>query len=216
MNVGISELLAIAIPVFTLGLVLLIRIVSELAPGLRRKWLLAAGLGAGVIAFGFKLVMILAFTTFAEPLLALWPERLHDYVPNRERPAFPRARQTAYTWEALPVHAPAPANNPTTPAKVALGRKLFFDKRLSADGTLSCASCHALSPDKAGSDGRAVSVGIDGQQGTRNAPTVLNAAFQRALFWDGRAGSLEEQAKGPITNPNRDGDARCRGRGGKA
>lgn len=104
-------------------------------------------------------------------------------------------------WQALPLQAPAPVDNPWSEAKEQLGRKLFFDKRLSLDSTLSCASCHQLTEDKGGADGQRVSTGIDGQQGSRNAPTVLNAAFQRVLFWDGRAASLEEQALGPLTNP---------------
>ena len=104
-------------------------------------------------------------------------------------------------WQALPDRAPAPADNPWSEAGEQLGRKLFFDKRLSRDGTVSCASCHQLSEDKGGADGLRVSTGIGGQRGGRNVPTVLNAAFQRVLFWDGRAISLEEQALGPLTNP---------------
>lgn len=104
-------------------------------------------------------------------------------------------------WESLPETAPAPRNNPTTPEKIALGKQLFFDKRLSVDGSLSCASCHELSEQKGGADGLPSTIGIQGQQGQRNAPTVLNAAFQRVLFWDGRANSLEQQAIAPITNP---------------
>jgi cytochrome c peroxidase len=101
-------------------------------------------------------------------------------------------------WQALPGRAPVPAGNPMSPAKVALGERLFFDPSLSRDGTVACASCHDA---KTGADGRAVAVGVGGRQGSRNAPTVRNAAFQARLFWDGRAGSLEEQAKGPLTNP---------------
>jgi len=88
-----------------------------------------------------------------------------------------------------------------TPAKVRLGRWLFFDTRLSADGTLSCASCHQ--PSLAFSQPTPRSTGIRGQQGTRKAPPILNAAFPvyPAFFWDGRAASLAEQAKGPIANP---------------
>lgn len=92
-----------------------------------------------------------------------------------------------------------PKNNPITEAKVALGEKLFFDKRLSADGTVSCATCH--DPATALADGIAVGVGIKGQKGARNSPTVFNSMFNELLFWDGRAPSLEEQAKMPLTNP---------------
>ena len=105
----------------------------------------------------------------------------------------------AYGFEALPNKAPAPKDNPTTPGKVALGSKLYHDARLSVDGTVSCASCHSVM--SSGTDNRPTSVGIRGQVGGRNAPTVLNAAFLSVQFWDGRAGTLEDQAKGPLTNP---------------
>jgi cytochrome c peroxidase len=84
--------------------------------------------------------------------------------------------------------------------KAELGRQLFFDKRLSIDGTVACASCHNLS--KGGDDSpSAVSKGVFGRIGSRNAPTVWNASLNNFFFWDGRAKSLEEQAKGPLTNP---------------
>ena len=92
-----------------------------------------------------------------------------------------------------------PADNPQTLEKIALGKQLFNDKRFSADGTISCASCHH--PDKAFTDGLPVAKGIKGQLGTRNAPTVLNAAFYQTLFLDGRANSLENQALGPFVTP---------------
>ncbi len=92
-----------------------------------------------------------------------------------------------------------PTDNPITDAKVALGKLLYFDKRLSRDGTVSCATCH--DPAKGWTDRAPVSTGIRGQHGTRSAPTVLNAAYMDVQFWDGRAASLEEQAKGPIENP---------------
>lgn len=102
-------------------------------------------------------------------------------------------------WQALPDTAPAPANNPTTGAKVHLGKMLYHDPRLSASGTVACASCHNVMA--GGEDNRAGSVGIRGQVGGRSAPTVWNAAFNSVQFWDGRADSLEAQAKGPVTNP---------------
>src|SRR5829696_10370252 len=92
-----------------------------------------------------------------------------------------------------------PASNPMTSEKVALGEKLYFDKRLSASGSVSCAVCH--DPANAFTDLDALSTGASGNQGTRNAPTILNAMFSERLFWDGRAGSLEEQAKQPLTSP---------------
>src|SRR5204863_3988296 len=92
-----------------------------------------------------------------------------------------------------------PADNPYSKEKVELGRLLYFDRRLSADGTVSCASCHH--PKFAFTDGAAVSTGIRGQKGGRSAPTVINRAYSLAQFWDGRAATLEEQAKGPMANP---------------
>lgn len=105
----------------------------------------------------------------------------------------------AADWKPLPERAPAPADNPTTDAKVELGKMLYFDPRLSSTGTVSCFSCHNVM--EGGDDHRPTSVGVHGQLGPRNAPPVWNAAFQSAQFWDGRAPSLEAQAKGPITNP---------------
>lgn len=92
-----------------------------------------------------------------------------------------------------------PADNPINKDKVALGRSLFFDPRLSDDNTVSCATCH--SPQAAFSDNRQVSLGVDSRAGDRNAPTIINRAFSREQFWDGRANSLEEQFKAPLINP---------------
>jgi cytochrome c peroxidase len=92
-----------------------------------------------------------------------------------------------------------PKDNPYSAAKAELGWLLYFDKRLSVDGTVSCASCH--DPKFAFTDGAAFSKGIRGQLGGRSAPTVINRAYSLEQFWDGRASSLEEQAKGPIANP---------------
>jgi cytochrome c peroxidase len=86
-----------------------------------------------------------------------------------------------------------------TAAKVSLGQTLYFDKRLSAGGTVSCATCH--DPANAFTDHSSVAIGVSSKAGTRNAPTILNAMFSERLFWDGRVGSLEEQAKQPLTNP---------------
>lgn len=108
------------------------------------------------------------------------------------------AFQAAADWPALPDRAPVPAGNPMTPDKIALGRKLFFDPALSRNGKVACATCQDA---KTGADGRSISAGIGGKTGRRNAPTVWNAAFQARLFWDGRAASLEGQAKSPLINP---------------
>lgn len=102
-------------------------------------------------------------------------------------------------WQALPDKAPAPADNPTTEAKITLGKMLYFDTRFSSTGTVSCFSCHNVM--EGGDDHRPTSIGVHGQVGGRNAPTVWNAAFHSVQFWDGRAPTLEDQAKGPPTNP---------------
>lgn len=94
---------------------------------------------------------------------------------------------------------PIPADSPQTPEKVALGRTLFLDSRLSADGTVSCSTCHQ--PERAFADGRAVAQGIQHRTGTRNTPSLINSAYQTSLFWDGRRESLEEQAEAPWINP---------------
>ncbi|MGB8476232.1 MAG: cytochrome c peroxidase [Candidatus Acidiferrum sp.] len=106
--------------------------------------------------------------------------------------------------EALTLFAPLPpvmssADNPVTDAKVKLGRILYYDPRLSANQKISCNTCHPLGA--YGADSKRVSTGHKNQQGKRNAPTVYNAAGHFVQFWDGRAPNVEEQAKGPITNP---------------
>lgn len=92
-----------------------------------------------------------------------------------------------------------PEDNPPTPARVALGRMLYFDTRLSNDRTISCATCH--DPKHGFAEPRRTSAGVGGKFGMRNAPTVLNRLFSAEQFWDGRAADLEEQAKGPLVNP---------------
>ena len=99
----------------------------------------------------------------------------------------------------LDIYMPVPTTNPLTREKISRGRQLFFDKRLSRDETLSCASCHQ--PKLAFSDGRAHARGIDGAEGTRNSPSLINRGYGEVFFWDGRAQSLEELALQPILNP---------------
>ncbi len=206
MHSGILETSLLGLITLGIGLFWLVGVVRELAPAERGKWLLAIGFGSGLIAFSVKIVLILTFSAFPADILNALPKReITDSQQTDEPYAALSANRNPttrnYTWQALPPVAPYPADNPTTPEKVALGKQLFFDSRLSSDGTVSCSSCHELSPDKSGSDGLPQSIGINGEKGARNAPTVLNAAFQRVLFWDGRASSLEEQAKGPLINP---------------
>jgi cytochrome c peroxidase len=121
------------------------------------------------------------------------------------QPPIPRAGPLAQPRSLQQVGVPIdqtraviPPDNPQTPEKIALGQKLFFDGRLSADGTVACASCH--NPERAFTDGKPTSVGIHGGVGQRNSPTILNALYNKTQFWDGRAKTLEEQAALPIVN----------------
>ncbi len=100
------------------------------------------------------------------------------------------------TFAPLPSTVPAVAENPITPAKIDLGKALFFDPRLSASGVFSCNSCHNLAT--GGDDNMETSVGHGWQKGPRNSPTALNAVLNEAQFWDGRAADLKAQAKGPV------------------
>jgi len=123
-----------------------------------------------------------------------------------QTPPIPKAGPLARPRSLEQVGAPrdatfaaVPPDDPQTPAKVALGERLFFDGRLSADGTVACSTCH--DPARAFTDGRPTSIGIDGRVGQRNAPTILNALYDETQFWDGRVKTLEEQAALPIVNP---------------
>lgn len=124
-------------------------------------------------------VMLLATTAFAaDPT----PTELHNAALDLFKP--------------LPSTTPAVANNPITPDKIDLGKALFFDPRISASGVFSCNSCHNLGT--GGDDNLETSIGHGWQKGPRNAPTVFNAVFNIAQFWDGRADDLAAQAKGPV------------------
>jgi cytochrome c peroxidase len=132
-------------------------------------------------------------------------------VQSAEEPSPPRVRSFSFSltphllWldsRELPLGlpgVPVPESNPLTPEKIELGRQLFFEKRLSEDGTISCATCH--DPETGFSDGKTVSTGIHGSRGRRHTPSLINVAFQPYLFWDGRASSLEDQALAPLSNP---------------
>lgn len=118
------------------------------------------------------------------------------------------SRPARQSLSELPLGAsplvPVPPDNPLTEAKVELGRRLFFDAQLSRDSTVSCSSCHE--PERSFSDGRTVARGIDGKEGTRNVPALINRVYGRSFFWDGRAHSLEEQALLPMVNPDEMGN----------
>jgi cytochrome c peroxidase len=124
-------------------------------------------------------------------------------LPQAGPLAEPRSQNQVGFPRVLTEYAISPAT--LRPARVALGQKLFFDARLSADGTVACATCH--DPARAFTDGRPASVGIRGRVGQRNAPTILNALYNKHQFWDGRVNTLEQQAALPITNPFEMGSA---------
>src|ERR1700739_1473178 len=140
---------------------------------------------------------------------AITANRRFEESPQAERgpgpipPDSPLARPKSLRQTGVPVEAPrasVPPDNPQTPEKIALGEKLFFDGRLSVDGTVACSTCH--DPARAFSDGRVVSIGVQGRVGQRNSLTILNALYNKSQFWDGRAKTLEEQAGFPIINPS--------------
>jgi cytochrome c peroxidase len=100
----------------------------------------------------------------------------------------------------LDLYLPVPEYNPLTAEQIEAGRRLFFDRRLSRDGSIACSSCH--DPERAYSDDRSIAVGVFGRKGRRNAPALINRGYGRLFFWDGRAASLEEQVIKPIEDPN--------------
>lgn len=123
-----------------------------------------------------------------------------------EQSLVPPAKLAALSTTPVEPAAPSGLDTATESARVALGKQLYHDKRLSGDGTISCATCHSL--DTFGVDNKPTSTGIGGQLGARNAPTSLNAYLQIAQFWDGREPTVEAQALGPIMNPIEHGVAK--------
>jgi len=146
---------------------------------------------------GLMCVCCLAAMIGAAPVCTSAQSAAQPPIPKPGPLAQPRSlKQIGLPLEQT--RAAIPSDNSQTPAKIALGRKLFFDGRLSADGTVACASCH--NPERAFTDGKPTSVGIHGNLGQRNAPTILNALYDKAQFWDGRVATLEEQTVLPIVN----------------
>lgn len=125
--------------------------------------------------------------------VAYQAELLAKLIPEAE------AVKATSAFDPVVFAAYVPEDNALTPERVELGRKLYFDKRLSADGTVSCATCHDVT--RGFTDQLPGSLGIGKQVGKRNAPAVLNAALLQTMFWDGRSPSLDHQAKQPILNP---------------
>ncbi len=113
--------------------------------------------------------------------------------------ADPLRDQVKSLFQTIPTTPPALPGIAATPERAALGKMLYFDPRLSVSQNISCSTCHIIG--LGGGDGRPTSLGHNWQRGGRNAPTVLNAVFNKVQFWDGRAADLIEQAGGPITNP---------------
>lgn len=139
-----------------------------------------------------RLILVLALAACAPK-----PEAPQEPRAAAPPPPSPAVGDTARKlFKPLPKEASAPD---MSEARIALGRTLFYDTRLSTDGDLSCNSCHDLQ--KYGVDGQVTSTGHKGQKGNRNSPTVYHAALHAKQFWDGRAADVEEQAKGPVLNP---------------
>ena len=136
-------------------------------------------------------------------ILSAVPVMLLASCQTNSSPSAYNLPQSAGNPLVIPVGFPKPvipADNPITFDKVALGRQLFYDARLSKDNSVSCSSCHSQA--SGFSDvGHAVSTGVGGRTGTRNAPSLVNLAYDTTFFWDGRAKTLEQQAVGPILNP---------------
>lgn len=131
-------------------------------------------------------------------LAALVPQPADDVPPPLPKDTLPTQIDLAAAPVGLGKQPASPKDNQLTAERVALGRKLFFDPVLSADNTVSCATCHR--PDHGFASPEPIALGIKGRKGTRNAPSLLNRSFGKTFFWDGRADSLEAQAIKPIVN----------------
>jgi cytochrome c peroxidase len=138
------------------------------------------------------LFILFAGTVF---LLVFWVVRTSQSAMAADQVA----RSSAVTAPLGLPPVPVPPDNPLTPEKIALGRRLYYDPLLSVDKSVACATCHH--PNYGFSDGKPVSNGFQQKTGKRNSPTVFNSAYFETQFWDGRAPSLEKQAEGPVQNP---------------
>lgn len=178
-----------------IGVAALLLITKELASRLQTgpggKIAFAIFLGMGVLTIVAKTVGLY----IVENNLPALRRTDHPVPTSTVRLEWSSQSSLTAPWQSL-AQIPAAQDKP---AMIALGQVLFSDRRLSSDGSISCASCHVVG--KGGDDGQPVSTGIGRQKGSRNAPSVLSAALLSRQFWDGRAASLEEQAHGPILNP---------------
>ena len=157
-----------------------------------------------ILASKVKRVLILVVLVTGTTILIFGCERSAKkaslqlpLIPETDPLAQPKSLQQVGAPVEM-THAAIPADNPQTPEKISLGQRLFFDRRLSANGAVSCSTCH--DPALAFTDRKPTSVGVQGRVGQRNAPTVLNALYNKTQFWDGRVNTLEEQAALPIVN----------------
>lgn len=150
----------------------------------------------------FKERVPILFVTRNQPdwskLAGFWNEGTEETVDPSTGVKVTRKAVRIKIPSGLTTAPPIPAENPMTVAKWTLGKKLYYDKILSTDGTVACATCHT--PKKGFSDGKRVSTGIGGNLGPINSPTVFNAAYGKFQFWDGRAVTLEDQSQGPVGN----------------
>ncbi|WP_419870007.1 cytochrome-c peroxidase [Chryseobacterium sp. CT-SW4] len=157
-----------------------------------------------IIAILGILSAVYLFSSFDKVYQGYTPQELRDLYSSGDPSLWPKphlfdeAKEGFQDIGVLP-QPQFPKDNPYSQEKEELGKMLFFDPRLSKSGQISCANCH--DPELAWADGRRVAYGHDRQQGTRNTPTTLNIAYAKVFFWDGRAGTLEEQVKSPIENP---------------
>lgn len=160
------------------------------------RYILAFFLSFGVLGFTIKTVAIgLLLQKNVMKTAVNVSKRTVEYIKQTDiEPRGLTHPSPGKEWKTLPM-----LQQELDPRKVELGKKLFFDKRLSSTGTISCASCHDIL--NGGDDAQKVSTGVNGLTGDRNAPTVINAVYMKRFFWDGRAKSLQDQAAGPLTNP---------------
>ncbi len=175
---------------------------SRLDLSVTGRIILGCLMGFGVLGVSLKAILLVSLQP--APSLAwistearsLWR---NDRIASKVEPRGLAYSDPPRAWRPLPSLPPGVKENDSFEKQVTIGRRLYFDRRLSKTGTVSCASCHIIG--LGGDDGKRQSTGINGLEGKRNAPTVVNAVYMRRLFWDGRSGSLADQAKGPLTNP---------------